>query len=256
MKYVIIEDEKPNARMLEMYISELRPKWSLVSVFDRVTTFVEYFSKSEYPDLIFMDIQLKDGLCFEIFDKLDVECPIVFTTAFDQYAIRAFEVNSIDYLLKPVEEDKLLHAFEKFEKLHAQDDEVSEKVDYSRIMETIKNGTKVYRNRFMVSGPKSYFKIDVKEIAFFKSEGGACLAHMFDGKEHVLEQTLEKLEFQLDPEHFFRANRGVILNIDAIDNFEPYFGGKLTVNLKKDICEPITVSRLKANSFKSWVDAW
>ncbi|WP_338395817.1 LytR/AlgR family response regulator transcription factor [Fulvitalea axinellae] len=255
MKYAIVEDEKPNARLLKMYLETLRPDWEYDPVFGTISSFTKHYAKYPLPDLIFMDIQLKDGLCFEIFNKIKVECPIIFTTAFDQYAIRAFEVNSIDYLLKPIEEDKLEQAIEKFEKLHLHPDSPQDTPDFGKLLDAIQSGSKTYRTRFMVSGPRSFFKIEVPDIAMFKSEGGVCLAYMFDGKKYVLEQTLEKLEFQLDPERFFRANRGIILNIDAVDSFEPYFGGKLAVSVKS-VNEPVMVSRLKAQAFKSWVDAW
>jgi DNA-binding LytR/AlgR family response regulator len=249
---VIVEDELHNQRLLSGMIAELRPQWKIAAVISSVKEGVEYFSQSA-PDLIFMDVQLQDGVCFSIFEKVNVESPVIFTTAFDNYAIQAFKVNSIDYLLKPIKETELENAILKFENRNYFSQKQNP-VDYSEILNAIKTGETKYRKRFLVSAVNGFYKLDVKEIAYFYSENKVTSAVTYEKKEHALETTLEALEEELDPAEFFRANRSTIVHIDSIVKIENYFGGKLYVKLLPKLNTEIIVSRLKNMAFRNWIE--
>lgn len=250
---VIIEDEEFNAKLLLGMIEKLRPNWNVLAVLESVSASVEWFESNAIPDLVFMDIQLTDGVCFSIFEKTQIESGIIFTTAYDQYAIQAFQVNSVDYLLKPIKESQLENAIIKFEKLVNIFEE--EKPDYRHILNAIQNKNKEYRERFLIAGAVSYTKLDVKDIAYFYSENRVTFAVTFDKHEHIINHTIEKIEEQLNPKHFFRAKRSHIIHIDAIDKVESYFGGKLIVSLHSKYETRLTISRLRASDLKNWMDA-
>ncbi len=255
MKVIIVEDELHNSRMLHGMINKLRPNWEVMGVLESVKQSVEWFEKNDHPDIIFLDIQLTDGNCFSIFDRVKIESLIIFTTAYDEYAIQAFKVNSVDYLLKPISEEKLAVSINKAEKLiqHFEENNTA-KPDYDLLLSAIKEGKKQYRKRFLISGATSFFKIETKDIAYFYTSDRVSFAVTYSGKEHIIDLTMEKLEDQLDPDMFFRANRGQIINIDSIRKFESYFGGKLIVRLIEPFKEPVMISRLKATEFKNWLD--
>ncbi|MCY1721294.1 LytTR family DNA-binding domain-containing protein [Prolixibacteraceae bacterium Z1-6] len=254
MRIIIVEDELHNYRLLKGMIEKLRPEWEIVEGFESVKSTVTWLERNPAPDLIFMDIQLTDGISFSIFDQVDVESMVIFTTAYDEYALRAFQVNSIDYLLKPVKEEKLRLAIEKFENhFYQPEKKVDNNPDYHEILQAITQGEKKYRKRFLVNGATSYSKLDVADIVWFSTENRVTTAFTLDGKAHIIDLTIEKLEEQLDPEVFFRTNRSTIVHIDSIRKFENHFGGKLILRLVHPFNEPIIISRLKATDFKEWV---
>ncbi|WP_319499788.1 LytTR family DNA-binding domain-containing protein [uncultured Draconibacterium sp.] len=254
MRVIIVEDELHNYRLLRGMVEKLRPEWQIVEWFESVKSTVAWLQSTPAPDLIFMDIQLTDGISFSIFEQVDVTSMVIFTTAYDEYALRAFQVNSIDYLLKPIKEEKLRLAIEKFEHMVSASNEKSDVApDYKELLQAISSGDKKYRKRFLISGATSYFKLDVEDVAWFYTENRVTTAVTFKGKEHVIDLTIEKLEEQLDPDLFFRTNRSSIVHIDAIRKFENHFGGKLILRLIPPFDEPITISRLKATEFKEWV---
>lgn len=253
MNVIIIEDEQHNLRMLQGMIEAIRPEWKIVNTFESVKDSIEWLSTNSHPDLIFMDIQLTDGISFAIFDSVEVKSLVIFTTAYDDFAIKAFKVNSIDYLLKPIKEDELEKAICKFENYFKTKDSVVVESVYSNILKAIKTTNKQYRTRFLISGTDSFFKVSTSDIAYFYSDSKITFAVTFSGKEHIVDYTLEKLEEELNPDIFFRANRHTILNIDSIERFENYFGGKLMVFLTPPFKNRITVSRLKATIFKMWI---
>jgi DNA-binding LytR/AlgR family response regulator len=255
MKVVIIEDEQHNCKMLIGMINNLRPDWDVQVCLESVKQSIEWFSNNEHPDLIFMDIQLTDGISFSIFDKVDLESMVIFTTAYDEYAIQAFKVNSIDYLLKPMSEEKLSVAIKKAEKVIGYfENGENAKPDYDSLLQALKTGTKNYRKRFLIAGASSFFKIETEDIAYFYTTNRITFAVTFQGKEYIVDLTMEKLEEQVDPEIFFRANRSQIINIESIQKFESYFGGKLSVRLVPPFKENVIISRLKATEFKSWLN--
>lgn len=252
MDVLLIEDELHNQRMLQGMILKLRPRWKIIEILDSVRDSVEWLSRSK-PGLIFMDIQLTDGICFSIFEQVKVDSPVIFTTAYDNYAIRAFKVNSIDYLLKPIKEDELEKAIQKFENLAITHTLQIEQADYNDILCAIREGERKYRKRFLIRGTTSYFRLDVKEIAYLSCTNKISFAVTFGQKEHIIDYTLENLEEELDPERFFRANRNTILNIDVVKKIEDYFGGKLHVKLIPPFKQDVIVSRLRNAAFKDWV---
>jgi DNA-binding LytR/AlgR family response regulator len=249
MKLVIIEDEQHNVRMLQGMVGKLRPDWDVVHVFDSVASSVEGL-RAFQPDLILMDIQLVDGICFSIFDQVKVDSKVIFTTAYDNYAIQAFKVNSVDYLLKPIKEEELEQAFEKFENQNVKLEAV---VDYAMLAQQIQQSGKKYRTRFLISGAKDYTKLDVRDIAYFYAENKLTFAVTHAAKEQIIDETLEKLEEELNPDEFFRLNRQILVHVDSIVRFEDYFGGKLAVKLHPKFKDSVTVSRLKASAFKHWM---
>lgn len=252
MKIVIIEDELHNIRLLQGMLQSMRPDWEIVTTCDSVRQSVNWLKQNEEPDLILMDIQLSDGICFSIFEQVEVNSAIIFTTAYDNYAIRAFKVNSIDYLLKPIKEIELQNAIEKFEKSHSENSKSTPEINYNEILKAIRSGNKEYRKRFLISAGYKYFKLDVQDIAYFFSENKITTAVTYSNNKHVIDFTLERLEEELDPDQFFRTDRRTFVNIDTISRFEDYFGGKLLVRLKAPFSEEISVSRLKASAFKIW----
>jgi DNA-binding LytR/AlgR family response regulator len=250
MKVLIIEDEQPNARMLAEMLQNLRSGWEILAILETVKQSVAWLQSHAQPDLILMDIQLSDGICFSIFEQVEVKSSIIFTTAFDNYAIQAFKVNSIDYLLKPIKESELENALVKLEQFRQP---IGQQVDFSEIMQAIRGGKKEYRKRFLITAGNNYFKLNTSDIACFVSENKVTTAITFAGEYHVVDFSLDRLEDELDPDFYFRADRKTIIHIDLVSRFEDYFGSKLIVKLKSPVNDKITVSRLKASAFKVWV---
>jgi two-component system, LytTR family, response regulator len=254
MKIIIVEDEIHNQRMLVGMINALRPEWEIVASFVSISDTVTWMKNNPEPDLVFMDIQLVDGLCFSIFEKVKVNSPVIFTTAYDEYAIQAFKVNSIDYLLKPIKEEDLEIAIKKLEDILYKLRDLSSVFDYSQIAKAIQSGEHKYRKRFLISKGSSFIKICVEDIAYFYSENKISYVVTFKNEQHVLDLTLEKIAEELDPRVFYRANRQYIITLEAMHKVEAYFGGKLIVRLIPPFKDKITISRLKATDFKHWID--
>ena len=252
MEVIIIEDEDYNVKLLEGMLHQIRPDWKVVQVFDSVKASVEYFKNNAQPNLIFMDIQLADGISFSIFDQVEITCPIIFTTAYDEYAIQAFKVMSVDYLLKPLKDSDLERAIVKFENIKNPNTLQYDGV-YKELLDVIRTGEKKYRTRFLIQGHSSYTSLDVSDIAYFYSESKITFAVTFAQKEHIVNFSLEQLEDELSKDDFFRLNRKYIANIKAIDSFEDFFGGKLIVHFTIPMKESVTVSRLKNSIFKEWM---
>jgi len=245
---LIIEDEKPNAARLKRLISVIKPDAVVLDVLESVSETVDWLLKNECPDLIMMDVRLPDGLSFEIFEQLNPKCPIIFTTAYDEYAVRAFKFNSIDYLLKPIEQDELEHSFRMVEEKQQNDTTKSIEGLLSQMTK------KEYRNRFLLPYRDGFKTVLVNDIEYIYSELRITKARLQNGHEEVLPQTLEELEQQLDPKFFYRANRQFIVHIDAIRQIHNYFNGKLKIELLKSPAIEIIVSREKALAFKMWLD--
>jgi len=251
MNIFIVEDEIPNQKLLAGMINSLRPRWNIARTSDSVADATSWLASNK-PDLIFMDVQLADGLCFTIFDHVKIDRPIIFTTAFDNYAIQAFRVNSVDYLLKPIKEVELERAIERFERLYPVTGN-NDDVDYATILNAIRFGERKYRKRILIQGASSSYKLDVDFIAYFYTENKVTSAVDFNMKEHVVDFSLEALEEQLNPEEFFRTNRQTIVHINAVQKIEDYFNGKLHVTLTPPLKGEIVVSRLKNSAFKAWM---
>jgi DNA-binding LytR/AlgR family response regulator len=248
-KVVIIEDEEANSDRLQRMILNLRPTYQVVEILTSIQKSVDWFLANEHPVLLFMDIQLTDGTSFEVFNLVEINCPVIFTTAYDEFALKAFKFNSIDYLLKPVQKDELEFAINKYEDLEVSSAE--KKVAMTKLLSLFEH--KEFRTNFLVSFRDGYKQINVDTISFFYSEFGNTYAVSFDGEKTVLNHTLESLEEQLDPKKYFRANRQYIISLHSIVDIQNHFNFKLKVELKQ-LKEGIIISRLKATAFKEWLD--
>ena len=250
MKVVIIEDEKPAARRLSRMLGEfgIDPIVMLHSVEESVN----WFSKNEHPDLLFLDIQLSDGLSFEIFDEVDVKSAIIFTTAYDEYALKAFKLNSVDYLLKPIDCDELENAIHQFKKFQVS---ASKSVfDFEQLKGLISPFQKEYKKRFTVKIGQHLKMINVESIECFYSENKATQMHTIDNRSYLLEDTLDKLESNLDPASFFRVSRKYYININAIKDIISYSNSRLKIILNSFSEREIIVSRERVKDFKNWIE--
>ncbi len=251
MKAIIIEDEKPARVRLRKLLLNTGRKIDIIAEIDSVKSSIEWFDANKSPDLIFLDIQLADGQSFEIFKKIKVNAPIIFTTAYDEFALKAFEQNCIDYLLKPVDEEKLRKSLDKMNSWLS--------IGNEKLMEILENAyqkvslDKNYKTRFLVKGKNKLISVQDQQIAYFQAQGKLVLLCTFEGRYFPVEQTLEELESTLDPQKFFRINRSIISNLNSVKSIEPYFNGKLLVHLDPELKDEIYVSREKAPSFKKWM---
>lgn len=245
MNIIIIEDEKPAARLLHRRIEKLglQVSKSLHSIEESV----EWLSNNPQPDLIFLDIQLSDGLSFEIFDQVEIHSAIIFTTAYDEYVLKAFKLNSVDYLLKPVDEEELAFAIEKFEKQR----EV--KVNFSQLRNLL-DQNKTFKERFTTKIGTSIKMILTSDIELFYSENKATYAHTKEGRNYVLDYTLDKLEELIDPKQFFRINRGQMIKLEAIRDISVYSNSRLKIFLNHYSEQECVVSREKVNDFRNWLE--
>lgn len=255
MKIVIIEDEYLAADALEELLLTLRPDYKVMVRLESVGEAIDWFENNEAPNLIFCDIHLSDGSSFEIWREVKIDCPVIFTTAFDQYAIDAFKLNSIDYLLKPIKSKELQQALEKYETLH-KDALWSEMKNLqglikNTLLEPDSSGTKT---RFIVKLGQSIKTISAEDAAYFLAEDGVVLLVSFTGKRFVVNYTLDQLEEKLDARLFFRANRQLVVNIGAVREVNPYFKGRLHLHLEPAPKDDQIISSGKANAFKEWLD--
>ena len=249
MRIVIIEDEKPAANLLKMQIKKHFPDAEIIDNLDSVSNSVRWFQQNKQPDLIFSDIQLADGISFSIFEKISLSTPIIFTTAFDQYAIKAFQVNAIDYLLKPIDPNDLARAVDKF-----KSNQIRSSIELD-VLKKLLNPTKsTYKSRFLVRFGEKIQSIPVDDILYFNSEERITFLHTLDGKKYVLESTLEQTESQVDPVKFFRLNRKYLSSLNGIDGIFSYSNSRLKVTLKNCRDQDILISREKVSNFKSWLD--
>ena len=252
MKTLIIEDERPAAKRLEKLLAAHCPECEITEFLDSVETAVNWLLNNPAPDLIFMDIQLADGLSFDIFSKTEVRTPVIFTTAFDQYTLRAFKVNSVDYLLKPIDPEELKQAIEKYRNFYRQP-ETYDRRGIEKMLESVLQ-QQAYKERFLVKSGQQLNYIPVKDIAYFFSEDGIAFAQCTNGKKHIIEYTLDQLDNVLNPSEFFRINRQVILRPEAIQKIATWFNSRLKIEPlpKNDL--NFVVSRDRVSSFKKWLD--
>ncbi|WP_417014967.1 LytR/AlgR family response regulator transcription factor [Alistipes sp.] len=249
MKALIIEDEKAAVRNLKALLKEIDPRIEVIDSLDSVTDCVAWFGTHAVPDVVFMDIHLADGSSFEIFEHVRINCPIIFTTAYDEYALRAFKVNSVDYLLKPIGAAELRHALEKLKTLqHApeSDDALS-----ALIGSLQKHGR--YKSHFLIpcKGDK-LLPLAVDQVQYFCIMDGVTRAVVSRDESYVLPNTLDELADSLDPERFFRVNRQYIISRNAVRDIDLWFNNRLSINLKIPTGEKILVSKLRVNEFKNW----
>jgi DNA-binding LytR/AlgR family response regulator len=255
MRVLIIEDEIPAQRMLKMMLAEIDPSIEVVGCLNSVQSAVTWFQTKPHPELVLLDIQLSDGISFEILEQVTIDSLIIFTTAFDEYAIQAFKVNSLDFLLKPIEQEELQTAISKYTtysqkfRRHLQSE-----INFMEIASLINNAKTQYRKRFLIQLNESFLQLSVEDTAFFMSENKQTSAITFDQKNYNINVSLQDLIEQLDPTLFFKVNRQLIINIKAIQKIHSYFQGKLVIKTKPAFSKEVIVGKDKAASFKRWLD--
>lgn len=254
MNIVIIEDEIHTAWELRQMIESLWPEFKVLTVIDSVHAGLEWFSVHPAPDLIFSDIQLGDGLSFDIFKKVRIDCPVVFCTAYDEYAINAFQNNGIDYILKPITENSLQKSIAKIELLQKTADKHKNQDILARLMKIAEAQTKVYKHNFLVSFREKIIPLSVDEIAYFYYAYRNVQIYSLQSQIYLLSSSLDDLETVLDPRLFYRANRQFIVSRQAIKEVERYFDRKLQVSLCIPTEEPLIISKAKSQLFLKWLE--
>ncbi|RMA64708.1 LytR/AlgR family response regulator transcription factor [Ulvibacter antarcticus] len=251
MNVLIIEDERPSARRLQRMLEKLNVTVNVM--LHSVEESLEWFHNNPHPDLIFLDIQLSDGLSFEIFDTVEVKSSIIFTTAFDEYALQAFKLNSIDYLLKPIDEEELEAAVTKYQRLKPQSQNLQ--LNFDDIKKLLINPVeREYKKRFTTKIGQHIKMIAVDEIECFYSENKGTYAHTIDGRDYLLDTTLEQLEEELSPEYFFRISRKYYVSINAIKDIISYTNSRLQLKLNSYKEQEVIVARERVKDFKLWLE--
>lgn len=252
MRILVIEDEHFAAKRMSSLIAENLPDAQLVKVLDSVEDSVHWLENNVQPSLIFMDIQLADGLSFQIFQKTKVSCPVIFTTAYDEYALDAFKVNSIDYLLKPIELTAFRRAIEKYQQYYQNN---LEAVNWKSVTSEIFSSKTKHKQRFLVKTGQAYSYLDVGDIKLIYSEDGITFALKSNKKKTIIDKTMDQVEASLDPMHYFRINRKYLVPINSINKIHPYFNSRLKLELDIAYENELIVSREKVGGFKEWVDS-
>ncbi|MFT3824424.1 MAG: LytTR family DNA-binding domain-containing protein [Chitinophagaceae bacterium] len=255
MKILIVEDEALLAKQLKNMVTSLEPAAEILAHTNSVQTTTQWLQTNDAPDLVLMDIELADGQCFEIFNQVTVKSPVIFTTAYDEYALRAFKVNSIDYLLKPIKEEDLQTALQKWKKLTQHKATMSANINMEALVNELrKNGnSQPYRDRFLVKQGQKLISVALKDIAFFFAKNSVNFLITKKGQKFVVDYTLDDIEKNIDPQDFFRANRQFIISHDIIVAIHPWFNGKMKVELTIPSDEDVIVSRDKAPLLKTWL---
>ncbi len=251
MNIIIIEDEKPAARRLNRMLADLN--LTVSTMLHSVQESIEWFSTNEHPDLIFLDIQLSDGLSFEIFDTVTIKSSIIFTTAYDEYALKAFKLNSIDYLLKPIDDDELETAINKYKEQVPKKQQLQ--VDFEDIKKLLVNPMdRVYKKRFTARVGQHLKIFPVEEIECFYSENKGTYLHTTDNRNYLIDTTLEALEDELNPQQFFRISRKFYININAIKDIISYTNSRLQIKLHHFSEQEVIVARERVKDFKAWLE--
>jgi DNA-binding LytR/AlgR family response regulator len=249
-KILIIEDERLAAEKLERMIMKLKPEWTVLGSIETVEYAVKWLNTNPSPDLILLDIQLADGISFEIFDQAEVTSPIIFTTAYDEYAIRAFKVNSIDYLLKPIDPDALNAALLKFERINTKHAPDRMKLETAR--QQICRG---YKSRFLVKVGSNMLSVLTRDVELFFIDERLVFIRTFQGKTYDVDYSLDQLQQLVDPDQFFRINRNYLVNIDAVTKLVSYSSSRFKLELHPEFrADDLIVAREKASDFKKWMD--
>lgn len=252
IKAIIIEDESLIARELQSKIATVAPDVNVIELLPSLKTAKKWLMQNAMPDLIFMDIQLSDGVSFELFETFDLTCPVIFTTAYDEYAVKAFRVNGIDYLLKPIDEEDLKKAIDKYRQL--QEKNMPYPNDLAAFIARFGQQQTTYKEKFIVQQRNNWIPVSTTDIACFIRDNLNYL-YTFSGEKYILDfNTLEDIEELIDPKLFYRSNRQSIIHINAIQSVKPHDNQKLTVTLKAPLKLELDVSREKAPAFKKWFD--
>ncbi len=251
MTAIIIEDENIASRRLATLIAELAPEIEIVEKITSVESGRLWFESNALPDLIFLDIQLNDGYGFDILDFLEDHPPVIFTTAYNEYAIRGFKYNGLDYLLKPIDKKDLKNALDKYRKNHSH---TAPKIDDVQLERIKKIFNKEYKKRFMIKVGNQFNTFGVEQIAYFKSHDGMIFLYTHSGQHYPIEYSIDQLEEILDPVQFFRINRKFMVAVAAVVEIHSYFNSRLLLKLKPQNEEKVIVSRERTSNFKNWLD--
>jgi two-component system response regulator LytT len=250
MNIIIIEDEKPAARLLQRKVEKLGLQ--ITTLLHSVEESIHWFQNNAHPDLIFLDIQLSDGLSFEIFENIEINSAVIFTTAYDEYALRAFKLNSIDYLLKPIDEEELETAVNKFKARNSSAPSLS--LDFEMIKKMLVNPIdRTFKKRFTIKMGQQLKMINIDEVECFFSENKGTYLHTFENRNYLLDATLEQLETELDPQNFFRVSRKFIIPMKGIKEIQLHSNSRLKVILPSYKEDEVIVSREKVTDFKNWL---
>ncbi len=250
MNVLIIEDELPSARHLQRRIEQLDPKTNILAMLDSVEQAVSWFRDNEHPDLVFMDIQLGDGSSFQIFDHVEVDSPVIFTTAFDEYALKAFQVKSIDYLLKPILLEDLSRALDKFRDLSRR------RIDHKELLAELRDQfvPASYQERLLIKVGDQFKYLKTAEIHHLQIRSGLVEVVDVAGKTHFLDEKMEAIYDKLNPKLFFRINRQQVIHVDGIEKIHAYFNGRLKLTLKEGTEDRWIVARDRVKDFKIWLE--
>jgi two-component system response regulator LytT len=250
MTILIIEDETLAAEKIKDTLLAIDPSFQISAIVKSVESATDWLMNNKHPDLILSDIQLLDGLSFEIFHKVKVEVPVIFTTAYDQYAIRAFEVNSIDYLLKPVQQEKLEASLQKLKSRKGN----APNIAYDEVLKLLRPNQAEYKSRFMVRIGQRIQAIPVEKIAYFFSESKLTYIVTDENRRYPFDLPLDEIDVQLNPKTFFKINRQYIISFSSIAEIHPYFKGRIKLKLTPDQPDEIIVSSERSPEFKKWLD--
>lgn len=251
MNYIIIEDEQHNIELLKGIVSKCEDSAILLAALTSVQDSVEWLNTYSQPDVIFMDIRLADGLSFEIYKQVNILCPVIFTTAYDEYALQAFKVYGAAYLLKPIVQEELQEALDKVKEFRS----LISNEDVNGIFNMLRTQQKHYKTRFLLHYRETYKVIAVEEIDYIFLENKMVYFKLLDHTSILVPFNLEELEEQLDPQFFFRVNRQFILHINSIESIQKYFNEKVKIVLKRDRNVEVIVSRIKMPQFKLWLES-
>lgn len=251
MNYVIVEDEEPAAKRLEKLIREIEPSMVAVAQLVSIKSTVNWLNENQHPDVIFMDIQLADGNSFEIFNFVKPLCPVIFTTAYDQFALQAFKVNSIDYLLKPIKKNELTEAIAKLKAMRPRGQEKSFP-DFENLLKMIKSKEE-FQKRILIRYADTIKAIEIKDVAYFYTENKINFLCCFDKKSYPIDSNLDQIETMIDPAVFFRINRQFIVNVNAIRNMVSYSKSRVKLELNPPTDIETVVSTERSPNFKSWL---
>jgi len=253
MRILIVEDEELAVKKLQKTLLAIDRMVEIVGVTDSIKSTVDYIRSNPPPDLILMDIELADGQSFEVFNMVPVKGPVIFITSYDEYALKAFKVNSVDYLLKPVQKEELEAALNKYKELNSAG--TKDNSDISNLIKELQNKLqpKEYRKRFLVKQAQKLVSIEVDDIAYFYSDGRLNFFKTRDNRKFVVDYTMDELSDMLDPDKFFRISRSFYVSADSIDQIHDYFGNRLLLNLQPALDKEALVSREKVMDFKRWM---
>jgi two-component system, LytTR family, response regulator LytT len=249
MNILLIEDEDPAAKRLQKMLKEIEPGANVSDNIVSISSAIKWFAQNPLPDLIISDIQLSDGLSFEIFKAVEILCPVIFTTAYDQYAIEAFKVNSIDYLLKPIKKEELVTAIEKYKKIKP----AAASIDINQLLKTFSNPAANYKQRFVVRYGEHIKTINIEEVAFFYTEDKVNFLTTKEGRRFAIDFNLDALEAMLDPKTYFRINRQYIISIQSIAEMFAYSKSRVLIKLNPPAKHETIVSTERSAEFKLWL---